>query len=236
MVLLEWRILSQPCPFQPSGDDGHFDSVASADFRQPISWYCWCKKSQTTTWDLQNLVNNGRTLPSTWWVDPRNFSHHQRQQIVSSLEIRGRSLAIRGWQALGPHRASFAGGATVDVTSGYVWDPPDRLQVRLDRRSTTTRHKNLLQTCGVWSKIIALVCLLVFVLFFVVFRKLLFCNIKPFIVSKCSNRIICVLRGQSAHLHIHNWDDMDLLPWSPSSFDLSRQKSNSHVPWVRLVG
>lgn len=123
----------------------------------------------------------------SWSPNFRNINNVTGQCLL--LRFRGRSLAIRGWQALGPHRASFAGSnATVDVD---VWDmSPDRLQVRLDRRSTTTRHKNLLRNMRSLIKDYSF-CL--FVLFFVVFHKLLFFNIKPIFVSKCSNRIICVV-------------------------------------------
>lgn len=234
MVLLEWRILSQPCPFQQSGDDGHFDSVASADSvdsRQPISWYCWCTKSQTTAWDLQkNLVNNGITTHLNMVSWSPNFRTINVNRTVSSLRSKGRSLAIRGWQALGPHRASFAGGATVHVTSGYV---PDRLQVRLDRRSTTTRHKNLRQRCGVWSEIYSFG---VFLMFFVVFRKLLFCNINPIFVSKCSNRIICVSLDGVLTSTFTTGMTWTFFPEAHPALTCPVKKNNSHVPWVRLVG
>ena len=35
----------------------------------PIRSYCWWKKSQTTTWDVHTLVNDGKDyLSLNWWV------------------------------------------------------------------------------------------------------------------------------------------------------------------------
>jgi len=39
-------------------------------------WYCWWTKSQTTTWDGENPINNGDNLQNPWWL--AGFWTHQQ--------------------------------------------------------------------------------------------------------------------------------------------------------------
>ena len=68
--------------------------LRSASLKSYANWchirsYCWWKKSQTTTWDVHTLVNDGERLPFPQLVSLPDFVHQQYHQVPFNKNILG---------------------------------------------------------------------------------------------------------------------------------------------------